>query len=286
MRIGITGANTTASKVADICQGIPGVEVTSSDVQALIVTDTDREKVTEHAHQGTHVLLPELKIASVQEMEGIYSAFANNTSRVLVGNHLRFTPLYETLHRIVTTGELGQIGVTRIVTNRPISEAAEFGGDVMRSIAQEVDLLQWYFGPAKRVYAKSIGISRDYLQVVIRFESGVIGYVENSLRHTEFRREIEVAGSNGLIRQASDETISLHVETYGSESELGTIERSNPYEEDPDETQIRHFVNAIRTGDQFLIEEEDMRKSMEILDAIGLSLERGEVVALTAPDAN
>lgn len=297
MKIGIAGVDDSVERIIGLCEGIHGSEFVELDGRSgmaesidaailLDITSSEAISLMRGPLHGKHILLPALRAASVQEIEQLYRYSYGDSGRLMIGNRLRFTPLYETVKRLVSTDELGEVGVARIVTNHSRTDASAFYGDVIRSIAQEVDLFQWCFGPAQRVYAKSIRGSSDYLQVIIRFRSGVIAYVENSLRHLEFRREIEVAGSNGLIRQASEETISLRQEIYSATNGDGTVERSNPFEEDPDETQIRHFAHAIQTGERFMIEQSDIRRSMEILDAIRESLDGGAVVSIDSLVAN
>lgn len=296
MKIGIFGDSASASQVNDHCGQIEEIEVvavsdaassviSAHDVEAVIVTGSGhatRDIYESAATFGKHLLVMQPGFTTEAELVSAVQNFSGKANRVMLGNELRFTPLYETLERVISAGDLGQIGIARLLTSRSSDDSSTFPGGALESITQEVDLLQWYFGPARRIYAKSIKGADDYIQAVIRFESGEIAYVENSLRHTRFRREIELAGSDGHIRQASDETISLVVDTYESADTAVMSERSNPFEEHPGETMIQNFVDGILTNTPFLIEIDDARRSMQIIDAIDTSIRTGEVVILSA----
>ena len=300
MNIGVIGTTANTRELLVCSAEIAGITVTQSDasvesimqdsaIDAVIISSPaafEADIFEQAARNGKHVLSLSPSPAATADVSNVHAQFGEGPARVMLGNTLRFTPLFESVHRLISEGDLGQIGVARLVTTRSREDAEAYGGSALHAMAEDIDVFQWYFGPARRVFANSISDSQDYLQVMIRFESGVIGYVENSLRHTEFRREIEVAGSLGLIRQASDETISLRVDTYEQAGKPASTVRSNPFEEHPLETQLRHFVDRVTSGEAFMISESDTLQTMDIVNAVAASVKSGEVINVTATGAN
>lgn len=80
------------------------------------------------------------------------------------------------------------------------------GGVIIDMLAHHIDLMNWYFGPAKRVYADSLLLSReqplpaDYAAAVVTYENGVICNLLCSWqRFGRSAERMEVYGDKGAL---------------------------------------------------------------------------------------
>ena len=105
------------------------------------------------------------------------------------------------------------------------------GGVIIDMLAHHIDLANWYFGSAKRVYADSLLLSRDqplpadYAAAVIHYESGVIcNMICSWQRFGRSTERMEIYGDRGAL--VMDGTGEI---TYFTPD--GETKRINPEEE-------------------------------------------------------
>ena len=260
------------------------------DVDAVIVAvpTVQHRAVTElAANHGKHVFCEKPIALSVADAEAMVVACRDAGVGLMVGHVVRFFPEYARIHELLDEGAVGQVGVVRARRlnshPRPVrpwyADMAQSGGMIVDLMIHDLDTLRWYFGEAERVTARALTFTPhqerlDYALAVLRFESGVIAHVEGSWAHASFRTAIEIAGSDGLIRHASDESTALTVERAGADVAAGYLAPVNPLAESPYQAELRHFFEHLDDGD-FLTGGDEGTRSLELALAVRRSVETG-----------
>lgn len=270
--------------------------VGAGDVDAVIVTTPTpaHRAVTElAAANGKHVFCEKPIAREIADGEAMVAACARAGVRFMVGHVVRFFPEYARIHDLIQDGTLGQIGIVRASRVNAYPKASRnwytnlewSGGPIVDMMIHDLDTLRWYFGEAERVYARGLSYSAhqqavDYGLAIVRFANGVIAHVETSWAHAGFRTAIEVCGSQGTVRHASDEHPPIRLErTIPAEraAEGVQVPRS-PLEEGPYQIELRHFLERIASGEPFLVTGEEAVRSLALALAILESVQTGRPV--------
>jgi predicted dehydrogenase len=174
------------------------------------------------------------------------------------------------------------------------------GGALMNQGIHQIDLLQWFMGPVRRVYARTATVAHknieveDLATVLVEFASGAQGVIEASTASFPGHpARVEVHGTQGSAviedgklvfwefakKRAEDRKIAASMK---GESELGTG-ASDPLKGlkiEGHRRQIEDFVRAIRTGRPPAISGREGRKAIVLLDAIYKSARTGRTIDL------
>jgi predicted dehydrogenase len=141
--------------------------------------------------------------------------------KLMCGQVVRYFREYATAHQLITRGDIGTVGVARTSRCGAYPAAHTWYADTVRSggvaldlLVHDLDWLRWTFGEVTRVYARGLidrAIpDRDTVMVILRFESGVIGYAEANWSYPNgFHTSLEVAGSNGLVAHRNDDVVDI-----------------------------------------------------------------------------
>jgi predicted dehydrogenase len=151
-----------------------------------------------------------------------------------VGFHSRFHPLINELVRIVHSNELGapmgyclrddQYWPTGDIvpghSSWRSSRAHAGGGALLEHSIHSADILQWLFGPARRVYAQTRSVFgydvEDTVVCTIEHESGVVGTlisIFNGVRGREERR-LEVFCERGALEVTTDFLVGAREDSF------------------------------------------------------------------------
>jgi len=174
------------------------------------------------------------------------------------------------------------------------------GGCLMNQGIHQIDLLQWFFGPVKKVTAQTALVAHDGLEVedlataMLEFANGAFGVIEGSTAiwpgHSERVEVHGTAGSaileSGELRfwkfredRPGDEAIQAELE---KESALGTG-AGDPLaglKHEGHRRQIEDFADAILNDRSPRIEGREGRKAVRLIEAIYESAEKGQPVRL------
>lgn len=265
------------------------VAVSDPNVDAVIVavpTVLHRAVTELAAKHGKHVFCEKPIALSSEDANAMVSTCHRAGVGLMVGHVVRFFPEYARIYELLQEDAVGQVGVVRArrlnLHPRPIrpwyGDLIQSGGMIVDLMIHDLDTLRWYFGEVARVTARALTFTPhqeklDYALAVLRFESEIIAHVEGSWAHASFRTAIEIAGSEGLIRHASDETMALTVERAGSDGN-GYMAPPNPLAETPYKAELRHFIDHLDDG-HFLTDGEEATRSLELALAVRRSAETG-----------
>ncbi|MEM0381290.1 MAG: Gfo/Idh/MocA family oxidoreductase [Nitrososphaerota archaeon] len=159
----------------------------------------------------------------------------------------------------------------------------EGGGVLMNQAIHTIDLILWLGGDVEKVSGITANALHPSIEVedvataVIKFKNGSLGAISatvNTRPTTRQYRKIRVYGEKGHA-EIHDLSLSMwlddgEVNVDGSMISFGELHRKLAAE----------FASCIRRGDEFPVEGTEGIKSIELIKAIYLSSERGEIVSL------
>ncbi len=176
------------------------------------------------------------------------------------------------------------------------------GGCLMNQGIHDVDILQWFLGPVKSVYAITDTVAHKGIEVediavaVIRFKNGAKGIIEASTScYPGFPSLLQIYGTLGTITLRDDKITDWKFINPTEEdldfskqileqknAELEDIDRSDPIAvlKNRHKYQTEDMVRAINNNVAPEITGEEARKSVEIILAIYKSSRTGEEVTL------
>ncbi len=258
---------TMAALIAELgCEALPSAEAVCArpDVDAVVIavpTDAHAEIVTQAARVGKDIFCEKPLARTLQQGEAMLAAVAEAGVKLAVGHVVRYFPEYAAAHELVQRGELGTPGVVRTTRGAGFPQVAgnwyadveRSGGVVLDMMIHDFDWLRWTFGPIERLYAQGLTYrgrtGKDGAMAIVRFSSGAVGYVEGSWSYPSgFRTTLEVSGSAGLIRTASQGTKPLTFELAPTNGGVGVAVPTGGLQEDPYLLQLRDVVRWFGGG--------------------------------------
>ncbi len=199
------------------------------------------------------------------------------------------------MKELLEAGTIGRIrffnvdfpyGVYRRVPPSWFTDFDKCGGVIIDMLAHHVDLANWFFGPAQRVYADGLLLDpsqpepADYVAAVVTYDNGVIGnFMCNWQRFGRVGGRMEIYGENGSL--TLDETQTLIYEPKNGVSQSVDIPENDMRLE-----LILNFVESIRTGCQPAATLQDGFNSLQVGLAMIESVRTRQVVELSATAVN
>jgi predicted dehydrogenase len=274
-----------------------GEAAAAENVDAVIValpTPAHRGATELAAAHGKHVFCEKPIARTLADGQAMIDACRQAGVRLMIGHVVRFYPEYARIRDLLESGAIGTVGLARAsrLNQHPralrpwYADLETSGGLVVDMMIHDLDTLRWYFGEVERVFAHGLSYTDhaaavDYAVAVLRFTNGVIAHIDASWAHARFRTAIEIAGEAGIIRHDSDQSSALRIErTDDDERSRGVLIPSSPQAEGPYEAELRHFVESLRSGEQFLVEAEDGLTALSLALAVLESIRTGRPVHL------
>jgi len=290
-RAAILAAPTGTRVTADLAEAL--ADPTLDAVILAVPTPFHRALTEQAAAAGKHVFCEKPIALSLDDARAMTAACERAGVRFMVGHVVRFFPEYARIKDLLDRDAIGQVGVVRasrinaypFVGRGWYSNFAWSGGPILDMMIHDLDTLRWYFGEITRLYARGLSYSPqrsavDYALAIIRFANGVVAHVETSWAHSNFRTSIELAGSAGIIRHASEETAALRLERSAhAEPASGVNVPRSPLAESPYQTELRHFLDRIADGTPILTGGDEATRSLAAALAVLESVRTGKAVA-------
>lgn len=173
------------------------------------------------------------------------------------------------------------------------------GGALMNQGIHSVDLLQWYMGPVESVQSVSANIRHKDIEVedtivsTLKFSNGALGTIECSTAvFPGALKRIEIIGTAGTAILEESSLIKWEFEQESKEDEhvrnaikYGNISNggaANPADISfiGHQKQIEDFIHSVETYGRPLVDAEEGRKSVEVVNAIYESARMGKLVKL------
>lgn len=293
-----------AAALAQTCGARPTTDVDAAlaaddvDVAVVTVPTPFHRTITERAAaNGKHVFCEKPIARTLADARAMVAACERAGVLLTVGHVVRFFPEYMRIHTLLGEDAVGTVGVVRAarLNANPALARAWYGnldwsgGVIVDLMIHDLDTLRWYFGEVERVYSRGVsGTTQqpvgDYALAVLRFANGVIAHVEASWAHANFRTSIEIAGSAGLLRHASEESGVIRIERTAAlpEEDAARVQvPSSPLPEGPYQTELRHFLAAVEAGTPPLVTGDEAVRSLALALAVLESTRTGRPVHAT-----
>ncbi len=170
------------------------------------------------------------------------------------------------------------------------------GGALMNQGIHTVDLLQWIFGPVRRVFARTAAKLHDIevedtAVAVLEFESGALGTLEAATSaYPGYSRRIELTGANGTLILDGDalSAIDLHDAsdderpTTGGATTHAAVSAASPVVADASAHQrvFEDFIRAVAQRTAPCCDGRSGRESVALVEAIYTSARSDRPVAV------
>jgi predicted dehydrogenase len=228
---------------------------------------------------GADLLIEKPLAHSLASGKRIATAAARARGRVAVACNMRFhvgvATLRSHLHLVGRLFSFRGVFGHRLSQMRPVggdfARSARAGGGVIMDCIHEIDYLRWLFGPVRRLRSvvarlgDEVVDAEDLAEIVIEFESGVIGSLHLDFLMRQKRRGLEVIGDHGTLAWNSvgktPERCSVR---------FSTNERSDMLLEIPDVSGTQEYMEMLR---HFIAGQGDLLQTVdEALIALELAL--------------
>ncbi len=268
------------------------------------------------AEAGVHAITEKPMGIELEECDRAIEAAHKAGTKQAVIFQRRFWPASMRLRKAIDDGKLGTptLGSCVVRFSRPPSYyqrdawrgkwASEGGGVLVNQAVHAIDMFQWYMGPIDTLFGHWANLTHPYIEVedtataVIKFKNGAQGTIEASVSPNKtnytFAR-IVVYGSNGAwasVTETPEGRVGLNDvwEIPGEEEEGKRLYQEalardeymfEPFSgKRPDASyhglQIQEFLQAIQQNREPLVNGEEGRKSVEIIQAIYRSGRTGQ----------
>ena len=195
----------------------PAELINSSEIDAIAVcsaTDTHTRFIIESARAGKQIFCEKPIDHDLGAIDAALQAVADSGVQLQIGFNRRFDANHVRLKQAIEGGEIGEPHTMMIVSRDPAPPPIEYvrvsGGLMMDMMIHDFDMCRFLLGEVEEMYA--IGAVKvdpvigeagdiDTAKVLLRFESGVIGSIDNSRQAVYgYDQRVEVFGSGGAAQ--------------------------------------------------------------------------------------
>lgn len=266
----------------------------ATDAEVVCVTlptHLHKEVVLLAAAQGKHIICEKPLALNPEDARLMQEACERSGVRLFAAHVLRFFPEYAQLRQQAAAGTIGRIGVSHAKRASKCPPAGSWyvdkalsGGIILDLMIHDLDFLRWTIGEVKSVFAsgrQAEGV--DYASVTLRFVNGAIANVEAYWGYPgPFLTQVELAGSQGLLRYDSTQTRSLVIQRSDPDAFRlrGVGFPNRPALKDPFQVQLEHFLDCVQTGNEPLVNAHDGVMAVTLACAAVESLRTGLPVRL------
>jgi UDP-N-acetyl-2-amino-2-deoxyglucuronate dehydrogenase len=257
-------------------------------------------------NHGKHVIVEKPMALNLKEADEMISACKTNRVKLAVVCQLRFSEAISEVKNALANEWLGKLvmGDVYMKFYRPQEYydrggwrgtwAMDGGGALMNQGIHGVDLLQYFMGPVKTVFAHTRTMARkieveDTVSAVLEFRNGALGVIQaatSTFPGTPSR--LEINGDNGSIVLEEDRIINWNIEGHRPPPETAIGGHTNSRTaSDPTAFsiaghihQISDMVDAIKDDRDPLINGNEGRKAVEIITTVYESAKTGKMMEL------
>jgi len=249
---------------------------------------------------GKHVLVEKPMAITVKEADGMVEKARSKNAKLGVVFQYRTNPTNREIKRLIDTGELGRIYRvcmeacnfrTQAYYNRDAWRgkwATEGGGALINQTIHELDLLQWFVGKPSRLLGQISTMYHnveveDIASATVLFENGAHGIIQLGIVDPIRTERLEICGEKGTIVTEGGKTkraiLGKNLKELVAE-EAAWPKPAAPQFLDVEPKEImggghgavmKDFARAILEDREPLVNGEDGRTSLEIVNAIILS---------------
>jgi len=283
----------------------------SVDAVILCTPSGSRLEMAEYiAEQKKHIISEKPLEVTTERIDRMLKACNENSVFIASIFHKRYHPVYKYIKNMIDSGRLGEIVTTDVLMKWYRTDeyynnsswrgtmALDGGGALMNQCVHFIDMVQWFNGGMKSVFAKTgqkthKGIeAEDTAVAVVEYSNGAFGVVEaTTSSYPGFSTLITVNGSKGGIicenerireMKLSDETKEDRKMLFDSEfGEHGGDAKTNVKQDfSLHLEQLQEVVDAILNGKQPPVDGLEARKAVEIITSMYESAKSGKEIII------
>jgi predicted dehydrogenase len=236
------------------------------------------KRVAEH---GLNQLLEKPLAQNLSGVDDLITTLKNRGVWAMVGYSMRFHPGVLEVRKVVESGVLGRILGVRAEVGQYLPDwhphedyrdwymsHEEQGGGALLDLSHEIDYLRWLLGDVAEVSAAVTHVSNldldtdDLSELILRFETGVIGNVHVDLVQRQYRRHCSIVGTEGTaLWDYSTGAVELRM----ADSALDQTLRYQDARNDQFVDQLSHYLACLRGEATPLVDVEDAAKTLEVV---------------------
>jgi myo-inositol 2-dehydrogenase/D-chiro-inositol 1-dehydrogenase len=208
--------------------------IADPDVDVVAIcspTDTHAGLIVAAARAGKHIFCEKPISLSLREIDRALAAVDRAGVKLQVGFNRRFDSNFLRVRQAVATGEIGVPNLFHIVSRDPFPPPLAYlrpsGGIFLDMMVHDFDMARFLLGEeVEEIYAQGAvmidpAFAReddfDTAVVLLRFQSGAIGTIDNSRKSTfGYDQRVEILGSKGKI--ATENRYPNQVQISGEKS--------------------------------------------------------------------
>jgi myo-inositol 2-dehydrogenase / D-chiro-inositol 1-dehydrogenase len=194
--------------------------IRSSMIDAIIIcssTDTHTEFICETAMAGKHIFCEKPIAHDLHEIDSAIKIVEDEGVKLQIGFNRRFDANHIRLKQAIENGEIGDPHMLTIISRDPAPPPIDYikvsGGLMMDMMIHDFDMCRFLLGEVEEIFAMAdvkvdpaIGEAGDIdtAKVMLKFENGVIGTIDNSRQAVYgYDQRVEVFGSGGVARSGN-----------------------------------------------------------------------------------
>lgn len=263
--------------------------ITEAKVDAVIISTPHplhKEHSIEALEAGAHVLVEKPMALTVADCQEMIDCAKKKNKKLAVISQRRWFPSSQRIHKAILDGKLGtpMIGQVTILGWRDEDYYnsdpwrgkwdKEGGGVLINQAPHQLDLLHWFLGPVKEVYAHWDNINHPYIEVedtacaTVRFESGAMATIlaSNSQKPGIYAK-VHIHGSNAYSAGVQTDGGAMFIAGINNEvdppyNDLWTIEGEQQLLEPWKEEDTAFFQTIDPIGHFFHLQQDDFTKAI------------------------
>jgi myo-inositol 2-dehydrogenase / D-chiro-inositol 1-dehydrogenase len=191
--------------------------ISSSMIDAIIIcssTDTHTEFICESAMAGKQIFCEKPIAHDLHDIDSALKIVEQENVKLQIGFNRRFDANHIRLKQAIDNGEIGDPHMLTIISRDPAPPPIEYikvsGGLMMDMMIHDFDMCRFLLGEVEEIFAMAdvkvdpaIGEAGDIdtAKVMLKFENGVIGTIDNSRQAVYgYDQRVEVFGSGGAAQ--------------------------------------------------------------------------------------
>lgn len=254
------------------------------------------------ARHGKHVIVEKPMDVKLEVADQMIAACREAGVKLSGIFQHRFDPATKRVKQLLDEGKFGKLILVNAQIHWYRSDAyyasadwrgtweLDGGGALMNQGIHTVDLLQYFGGPIKSIFAHTTNLLHPQIEVedtavaTVKFTNGALGTISaTTCAYPGLSTRVEIIGENGSCIIQDNELIYEHIKAEGED--IGThgigVSESNQVELDAEEAGVKHrvygnahyyqfldVIDAIKNDRDPFITGEEARKALEIVLAI------------------
>ena len=269
------------------------------------------DMIVKAAEAGKHVLVEKPLDITLEKIDAAIEACRKHNVKLGAIFQNRLNPASQAIKEAITTGALGRTYLANVQVKWWRTQeyyekdggwrgtwAMDGGGSLMNQSVHTIDLLQWFMGPVKSVFAFTDIFAHDIetedaAVAVVRFESGAIGsIIGTTAAYPGLDTTVQIHGENGTIYMTDakiqrwairgpreKEVEAEMIARFAGKGDAASADPSGIATTDH-AGQVQDMVNAILEDRDPVIVGSEARHAVEIILAIYESARTGKEVFL------